>query len=83
MVLGGGSVSYERGTHVPLALSMGPERARATFISPTEAVSEREVVQGDRLRVERPSVEASGEVPRGEKMLYSRTDPEPYITEYT
>jgi len=26
---------------------------------------------------------ASGEVPRGEKMLYSGTDPEPYITEYT
>ena len=29
----------------------------------------------DRLRV--------GEVPRGEKMLYSGTDPESYITEYT
>ena len=26
---------------------------------------------------------ASGEVPRGEKMLYSGTDPESYITEYT
>ena len=25
----------------------------------------------------------SGEVPRGEKMLYSGTDPESYITEYT
>jgi len=25
----------------------------------------------------------SGEVPRGEKMLYSGTDPETYITEYT
>ena len=24
-----------------------------------------------------------GEVPRGEKMLYSGTDPESYITEYT
>ena len=26
---------------------------------------------------------ASGVVPRGEKMLYSGTDPESYITEYT
>jgi len=25
----------------------------------------------------------NGEVPRGEKMLYSGTDPESYITEYT
>ena len=31
----------------------------------------------DRLRVE-----ASGEVPRGKKMLYSGTDPVSYITEY-
>ena len=31
----------------------------------------------DRLR------EVSGEVPRGEKMLCSGTDPESYITEYT
>jgi len=28
-------------------------------------------------------VEASGEVPRGDNMLYSGTDPESYITEYT
>jgi hypothetical protein len=28
-------------------------------------------------------VEALGEVPRGEKMLSSRTDPESYVTEYT
>ena len=28
-------------------------------------------------------MEASGEVPRGEKMLYSGTDPESYITECT
>ena len=28
-----------------------------------------------------PSVEASGEVQRGEQMLYSGTDPESYITE--
>ena len=34
----------------------------------------------DRLGV--PFVEASGEVPRGEKMLYSGADPELYITEY-
>jgi hypothetical protein len=27
-------------------------------------------------------VTASGEVSRGEKMLYSGTDPESYITEY-
>ena len=27
-------------------------------------------------------IEASGEVPRGEKMLYSETEPESYITEY-
>jgi len=27
--------------------------------------------------------EASGEVPRGEKMLYPGTDPESYISEYT
>ena len=32
------------------------------------------VFRVDRLRV--------GEVPRGEKMLYSGTDPESYITEY-
>ena len=37
----------------------------------------------DRLRVELPFVTASGEVSRGEKMLYSGTDPESYITEYT
>ena len=30
-----------------------------------------------------PVVVASGEVPRGEKMLSSGTDPESYITEYT
>ena len=28
-------------------------------------------------------VDSSGEVPRGEKMLYSGTDPESHITEYT
>jgi len=28
-------------------------------------------------------VEASGEVPQGEKILYSGADPESYITEYT
>jgi len=38
---------------------------------------------GLRAAVELPFVEASGEVPRGEKMLYSGTDPGPYITEYT
>ena len=32
---------------------------------------------GDKFRV------ASGEDPRGEKMLLSGTDPESYITEYT
>jgi len=32
-------------------------------------------IWSDRLRV------ASGEDPRGEKMLYSATDPESYITE--
>ena len=31
----------------------------------------------------RPVVSGAGEVPRGEKMLYSGTDPESYITEYT
>jgi len=36
--------------------------------------SESRVSGIDRLRV--------GEVPRGEKMLYSGTDPESYITEY-
>jgi len=30
-----------------------------------------------------PFVTASGEVSRGEKMLYSGTDPESYITEIT
>ena len=35
------------------------------------------LVHGDRLRV------GCGEVPRGEKMLYSGTDQESYITEYT
>jgi len=29
-----------------------------------------------------PFVEDSGEVPRGEKMLYFGTDPESYITEF-
>ena len=38
---------------------------------------------GLRAVVELPFVTASGEVPRGEKMLYSGTDPESYITEYT
>ena len=33
--------------------------------------------------VELPFVMASGAVSRGEKMLYSGTDPESYITEYT
>jgi len=33
--------------------------------------------------VELPFVTASGEVSRGEKMLYAGTDPESYITEYT
>ena len=33
--------------------------------------------------VELPFVEASREVPRGEKMLYSGTDQGSYITEYT
>ena len=28
-------------------------------------------------------IDSDGEVPRGEKMLYSGTDPESYITEYT
>jgi len=28
-------------------------------------------------------IDSSCEVPRGEKMLYSGTDPESYITEYT
>ena len=36
-----------------------------------------------RAAVELSFVDASGEVPRGEKMLYSGTDPESYITEYT
>jgi len=31
----------------------------------------------------RPVVNGTGEVPRGEQMLYSGTDPESYITEYT
>ena len=35
------------------------------------------------LVVELAFVTASGEVSRGEKMLYSGTDPETYITEYT
>ena len=30
-----------------------------------------------------PVIDSGGEVPRGEKMLYSGTDPESYITEYT
>jgi len=38
---------------------------------------------GLRAAVEVPFVEASGEVPRGEKMLYSGTDPESYTTECT
>jgi len=38
---------------------------------------------GLRAAVELPFVEASGEVSRGEKMLYSGTDPASYITEYT
>ena len=36
---------------------------------------------GLRAAVELPFVTTSGEVPRGEKMLYSGTDPESYITE--
>ena len=41
-----------------------------------EEEEHREVSTDDRLGV-------GGEVPRGEKMLYSGTDPESYITEYT
>ena len=49
VVLGGGAVSYERGTLIDSGL-VGPK---------------------------------AGEVSRGERMLYSGTDPESYITEYT
>ena len=40
----------------------------------------------DRLRVGWPFlsvIDSGGEVPREEEMLYSGTDPESYITEYT
>ena len=42
---------------------------QASAVSPLEASPQSEV--------------GSGEVSRGEKMLYSGTDPESYITEYT
>ena len=42
-----------------------------------ESVVAHRVVRVDKLRV------GCGEVSRGEKMLYSGTDPESYITEYS
>ena len=43
--------------------------------SSSGAADTKSIISLDRLGV--------GEVPRGEKMLYSRTDPESYITAYT
>ena len=40
-------------------------------------------MRGLRAAVQLPFVEASGEVPRGEKMLFFGTDLESYITEFT
>ena len=64
-----GAVSFQlRGlSRCNRTLNLNPELKLATL---------HQVVLFERLRV-------SGEVPRGEKMLYSGTDPESFITEYT
>jgi len=65
VVLGGGAVSYERGTPVRSLRLSNIRRGYEPLI--------------DSGLVGRKA----GEVPRGKNMLYSGTDPESYITEYT
>ena len=63
-------------------LASGREQHKCSFLKCTENGSNRgqnRALTG--LFV--PSSLASGEVPRGDKMLFSGTDPESYITDYT